>query len=123
MVHAEGAEQLTVSIIDFEIHHGFDFVSISDGMNASILLTGTNAPSSVTVNATNVTIHFDSFTWDYDLKGFLFHIFRSPQNSKFCFDVLVCLPSYLLWVCVCVGVCVVQIQYCITLFICLFVKQ
>ena len=82
-IHAEGAGRPTLTVVDFEIYHGHDFVHIMKDMSIIMSLTGGNAPSSVTVNATNMTVLFQSYSWNYGLKGFLFNIFWSPQNGKF----------------------------------------
>ena len=83
LILAKGAGQPTLTVMDFEIYHGFDVVNIGHDINVIMSLTGTRAPSSVTVNATSVTVHFDSYHWDYGLKGFLFQMFWSPQNGKY----------------------------------------
>ena len=80
-IHAAGTGRPVLTILDFEIYNGADFVHIKNGASAIMSLTGVNTPSSVSVNATSMTVHFDSY-WDYGLRGFLFEISWSPQNSK-----------------------------------------
>ena len=84
VVQAEGAGRPTLTVVDFDIGHGFDFVYIKNGIDTTMSLTGVNAPSSVSVNATRMIVHFDSFLWDQGYDGFVFNITWSLQNSKCC---------------------------------------
>ena len=82
VILAEGTGRSTLTVVDFDIAHGFDFVNIKNGINTIMSLTGVNAPESVSVNASSMVVHFDSYHWGWEYRGFLFEIIWSPQNSK-----------------------------------------
>ena len=93
LVIAEGTGHPKLTILDFEIDQGYDFVFIGNDAGIDIIsLTGRleNTPSSVTANSSRLWVYFDSFNWVSSLTGFQFHLsWFPPQNSKLrCYNVI-----------------------------------